>query len=778
MACNLSSKRLAAIYQVVTALYKDGSVKNISELKQWFSENRPEIKDHEIVDSILSTEDKALNEYIKDLETELNASERLNDYLKDLNKIVKKPDIDNQGEVIKLTKAIAKIITSDPNLDGDVLTNGLISTMNVKDLYERLIKAKGDEAISAAKQVLERELGNLSKFIKSSDKLREYRDKINKIKEGFIPEDIPLNTHRYQDKSSELVRLESELGDLKSIYLKYKKERAIEEIAKKEGFFGYKGDTAIKIKEFTLGKEYEFWETFRAMKFMLDISYAMVNLAPRVVSDLMTVREGGKWFPNYKKLGNYFREGTIDVFMDDVRAGTLSSKRATGSLAPKLLLRIKSDPLYSMSQRAGLKISESRSVINAEEYFHSTVLNRIKLLGLAKDISDDIMTSTINTVRFDMFKEFVNSHPGISEEETAKVAEFINNFTGTTNTNALGKANLLFSAPRLAFSRLALAFQHTTALARRLDVNKTLKDKKITYLTEADQYIAKEMTKMITGYAKLFGMTAALGAIFKNIDFGEDDEDSDFLKVRGNTTSYDYTGGMGSMYRMLADALHLTFGVDKDANYLDKQRLGMREREGDKATDIIFETLFKNKLHPAITGTMGVISGKDFFGNPLAQGEGSSRLIAAGEALLPISVSTVVESISDKLSDNPTQTGIESTVTGLLQIIGVNAFEGENKGQSVSSRRFFNKHEFKPTPEYPKTLAMSGNEKDNRLLWLRHEYKNMHGDMIGELIESNPDMSLSTFKSQVSAKENAVQREFMKKYSDDIKKLNKVKKGK
>lgn len=802
MACKVKNTRLSAIYDVILSLTRDNpNIKTLGDIQEWFKINRPGIQPEEIVDALVATTPKKVNEAKSNLtklrngiKREAQISDKLTDLINQLDTTTELTPDQKVQEVNNLTKELLDLVLKNTSLS---LEQKHKIALNLGDIdIQFRVLFKNQSTRDKTKQIIERLVGEIKADLNTKNVNERVKDLDKKI-ESLEGDEIdasaiadPDANVRFDPLEDAIAREERELSALKGAFERLKSDLKIKARATEEGLFGFKSEGAINFRINTLKMGREGWEVMRTLKFMFDASAFGVQLAPVVIPaltkvDLKALASGNmtEAFASQRQLAKIFRQTFIDVVGENLRESARAYKagdkdalrKANGLLTARITREIKNDPLYELMVKSDLKISEARSLSRSEEMFHSTILNKWRVLGLAKDISEDTMIATLNSYRAMLFKEFHLLHPGLSDAEYKKVARFINNLTGTSHVNT-GAAAFVLSAPRLALSRLQLAFIKPLGLIGRIDAPRSIKEGGLRFQDAADQYIAKQLFQMWYGYARIFAMIGALGALGAGIDFGEDPEETDFLRVRAGSTMYDFTGGMGAMYRMAVKVLTAWFGTSEGASYLAKKRNNFLESQGKSAIDAAIKDLIRNRLHPTITGIDQIITGKDFFGKPYHElfgpGAVGARAEAIARSLSPIFITTLM----DQMFFTPNSNFTEDNFISILQFFGVNTFEFQDSSSSLESTEFFNRIKAKPNTEYPDQLSLSKNENDTRLQYLRMKYKEAYGNLMGDLIKASPNMTKAEFQSKLRSKSGSLKREFLTEHKDQIDKLNKIKK--
>lgn len=462
------------------------------------------------------------------------------------------------------------------------------------------------------------------------------------------------------------------------------------------------------------------------------------------------------------------------------------TQRIQGRVAQDNYQKMVTDPYYPIVSKTKLQLSKPKSVIFSEEMFHDTTLNRVPLAGLAKDISENLMTSPLNFIRFNLMKEFIMANPGASIEEMNKVAGLLNAQTGTDAMQSSRVASSIFSAVKLTASRLKLVFKYNPLYAAKgIDLKESLSQGGLKFQSAADRYVAKEIAKMWGAYTASFVILAGIASLRNeycekcpHIDMTLNWQESDWLKFTGGNLSVDYTGGIGAIMRMLA-AMKMIGHTPENANPLTIQRLQMQKMAHETILDPVFRTLGKNKLHPSVQLAKELYTGKDFMDKPLSPHEGASRLELAARALSPISIETIIDLYRDKNTGK-----VEKAVGDILQIFGANVFSYEDKSAAPAYKRYFNTVvRSKPGASYPDDLSKKGIEDSFAVQYMRDKYKNLHGNMMANIIDENPHLDKSAFLAKVRSGEMKLQREFLadkdnKEVIKEIKTLRKASQAK
>ena len=586
--CRIQNDRLAAIYDVIKRLNEENGVNTLKGIFQWFNENYgTTISQDEIMDSLVATSPKKIKGAVRDFKDAIDRIRMEKDYLQQIDDLViegigSSAETASVAKMTKINNMVRRLFDAFGKNHEVTHSDGMTGRLSLEEIqqtYQDLFSTNPDHRERAA-QTIRTKLDALKSILRVKDletRVADYKKRIANLESDDVDVNNLLNPvtaipTRYTDA---VIEKESQLAELKNEIEKYMVKRRIEEKAKKYGLLGFKGPKAVRARVNLSLAFNESWEVTRTMKFFFDASVMATQLAPVVIPDMVGINIGKETrdlamqgdfkkaivnvFSSQKKLVGVLRDQLWKVFADDIVAtskeGSLwAAKRARGKEILRQTKEIMTDPLFGIARRMGLRISESRSLSGSEEMFHSTVLNRMKVLGLIKDVSEDLMVAPLNKYRFSLFKEFYLANPGIPESELMKATHFINELTGTSHINT-GVAGFVFSAPRLLLSRLHLAFFRPVGLIGALDIPGTVKNPLggIKYQTAADQFIANQLYRMWSGYAKMFALIAGIAAL-RNDDIDWPDFkkevkegllspfDADWLRIKGKHIKYDYTG--------------------------------------------------------------------------------------------------------------------------------------------------------------------------------------------------------------------------------------------
>ena len=784
MACTVNSQILNSIRDLVKALIKgnpaivtvDDVIKGIQATHPMYSErdildamtlgNKPivikdQIADAEEVGKLMRTQDIRVKKMLKVLEREIKDPKRklpnirsvqlLGDLIKDLRTLAAK--LEMRGDINKnISGKSAMSQVSQDELSNIIRKLGDVGILYSQSYGNVPLETKKENLIKAMKDIrrIQRalKLVNLDKSIKENqDKIKNLKEYERRLKSGELNnQGKPLKTTDLDLRHLENVRP----GDFLSKYNKQilEKQRELEELkatvkqkqdsltirAKAEKGFdimSFKWDTppAVELKNMLLHAKKEVWELPRTLQFMFDASAFLVQLAPVVIPTITGANVNynallkGDYqsaFVHQKLLKDAFWRGFVEI----IRYSKLNWKSTTSTHADAIYQEILKDPNYELMVKGGLKISKAKSLSKSEEFYKTEALNKIPVFGAIKDLSEDTMVATLNLYRSTMFNSMIKAFPDAINDvdQLIKIAETVNNLTGTTRdagqiTNAL---TYFMSAPRLIMSRLKLAFVNPV--------------RSIKFREAGDKARAIKTAQMFAGYGALMGIAYTLPGFEACLDPTE----SCFLRIKGFNNLFDFSGGIGSLYRMMANMYIINTGVPEGASEESMKRweylLNVR---GVKTFDEFAKTMIQYKLHPTLSTLFQAVPGKDFFGRPFEdnivpfvdpRGPVGSRVEAVGRSVLPIFVTTSVEQfVLDK------ESGIgEDLIISTLQFFGSSSFRYADGTQDPKAMNYFNEIK-KPRMSYPKWIKQEPSEKQQD--WLKIQYKKMWGDKVGELLK-------------------------------------------
>lgn len=266
---------------------------------------------------------------------------------------------------------------------------------------------------------------------------------------------------------------------------------------------------------------------------------------------------------------------------------------------------IRQHPHQLLRDKAGLTLTERGGKLSdREEYFASSVAERIPVIGAVVRASERSMATTLNLLRVAAFDQFVEQYPNATTDELKAWANWVNVATGRGDlgrmTPMANELALVFFAPRFAVSRIQtpfMAFKHWQ-----------------------QPRVRKEIAKDYSAVAAV-GLTAlGLGAL-AGLSVGLDPRDPDFGKIRIGDTHIDIWAGVQQPARLLA---RIMLGLT-DRTGLTGKHLTKAEKDVDPLELLGRFTAFK--VSPAITIPRELYRGKTAVGEETTPGETAVRSV-------------------------------------------------------------------------------------------------------------------------------------------------------
>lgn len=220
-----------------------------------------------------------------------------------------------------------------------------------------------------------------------------------------------------------------------------------------------------------------------------------------------------------------------------VRSHALALKAAFKRYtADEILQQIQRDQDYYLMDRAKLEFTESEGAGARvrEEHFNSRFLEKLGNNPVTRPIweviagSERHMTTYLNLVRYDAFKDFLQKYPNATDAELAAWARWINVTTGRGKI-PYGAGALLqhvVFAPRFAWSRFETAYVAAKELSPQ--IKKSVSERQ--FVGPEHPRVATEIAKDITSLGGLIGSTLALAKL-AGLEVGMNPNDPDFGKI-------------------------------------------------------------------------------------------------------------------------------------------------------------------------------------------------------------------------------------------------------
>jgi hypothetical protein len=793
---------------MITSLVHDPdlNIKTYEDVTSYFKKNFPGVLEIEIGQALFPVDEvkrsdmtSSLRNVKKRLRKLSNSVNRLDEILNvnesDKKKKKKTLQLEEAKEIARLIKDIRDLAGLDIKIPQEAYGNIVSQLENLAILQDAHFQTTGEVSESHIKRAIEslKQIRINGKIDSIDGKIEEVNDQINKLNDGSLRfEDIDnlSNSIKFKGLNKAIAEKELELQEKRSELDVALRKAKIKHLAAK-GIAGLDGKVARKVAELAYTFKESAWEPFRALKFMADISAWGVQAAPVVYNMMLNiniaegVRQGSvsAAFADQKALWDTFYDTTALVVWDGMKTSSLY--RSNSTLAREMLNDIKKRPAYLMAKRAKLQISETKSLTRSEEVFTSNIINKVPLFGAIKDVSEDTMVSTLNSLRMIKFEKFYDATNGsLDIEEYVKVAELINRMTGTTSKHgqAAGMLAYFMSAPKLLMSRILLMTRTPgEILLGGLDLKRS---NGTIFKTEADRFVALEWSKMVAGYsAATFLLTLLPG-----LSFEDDPYESGFLRYRSDDLAVDATGGVGTLARTIMKSYMLFLGAPEGASYTTKEKISyLKNVQRKDGFDALVDGFLRYKLHPTISAALQLIPAEDFFGEPfhaIGDSMAARRAEATIRAFLPISFEQLGDDImhlhdegigfDNALSPEARKEYVKIMTSSALQAVGMNTFRYDDQMADIKVMEFENEIKHSARPTYPKEIQNSnGNPTKD---YFRGKYKKIWGDILGEMIKSRGSDASQISKKQYKAMNKKAIRqakaEFKKRYSEEFKSRN------
>lgn len=268
---------------------------------------------------------------------------------------------------------------------------------------------------------------------------------------------------------------------------------------------------------------------------------------------------------------------------------------------------IQSRPTYDLMQKAKLDVGTT------EEQFPSHLAEKIPVLGRMYKASEAAYTGFVYRMRADVFDKYINiaKEAGIDvsdKEQLQSIGKLVNSLTGRGN---LGKAeqvagvvNNVFFSPRFLKSNLDFLTAHQ-------------------FQKDVTPFVRKEAA---TNLVRVVAGTATILQIANSIKPGSVDFDprsSNFGKIRTNGTTFDVSGGMGSVITLAAKLATMSSksSITGKVTPLNSGKYGAQT-----GVDTLVN-FAEGKLSPIASIARDILKGQDFNGNkPTLLGEANNLL--------------------------------------------------------------------------------------------------------------------------------------------------------
>jgi len=255
---------------------------------------------------------------------------------------------------------------------------------------------------------------------------------------------------------------------------------------------------------------------------------------------------------------------------------------------------IHSRPTYDLMKKAKLDVGTT------EEQFPTHLPAKIPILGRFYKASEAAYTGFVYRTRADVFDKYIKiaetAGVDLNKEELLSIGKLVNSLTGRGHLGSAervaGSINNFFFSPRFLKSNI----DFLTAHQFQKDVSPFVRKK-----------AAENLVKVIVGTASVLGIAYAI-----NPDSVElDPRSSNFGKIKVGKTTFDVTGGMGSILTLAARLLTMSSknALTGKVNPLNSGKFG-----ASTGADVLVN-FAEGKLSPSAGVIRDIIKGRDYNGN-------------------------------------------------------------------------------------------------------------------------------------------------------------------
>lgn len=681
---------------------------------------------------------------------------RINNIVSELSGMIDLRKSVNVSELIRLGGELRQLLRDYPEIVGSMqMADKLLEERNLLDnvfrIIERNKKIAKEDSLRAAREKLRQE------YEKKQEEIMNDMERVAAVELDADSFRFVKVTQRILDQEKIVAREKSRFD---AMMKKFRRQAQVNQRQSALGRASARAGFGVK----------DGWEIGRSLIYMADMSYFGNQLYPFIMKYLgdFDLRRGlelaketdgtwsdGAWaalsgtMPNMGGMLNVMKRGSWDIAKQHV-SNWLKTEEDRRQLTEQLMRQITDDPFYRLFKDAGLELASPGTIEFADEMWKSDFNQYVltdKLFGRTRDLSEDLMTVTINMARMEMMKDYYLSHPRATMQELTTYATGVNLFTGRGSTKnkdkwfnkPIGFLSYALSAPRLLISKIVLGarmlpfhimgYQGYAMGAELLGayggglvggligINATQRAGKLVNRYKENSPavrahiddLASAARGFLMTYHGISAITQIAAPLIGSSDIGDDpDEAKDYLKVRIDDVILDPSGGFGSLYRT---ALKIF-------------QLGAGSAYGSDGKDLMTEYLITNRLHPSANVIWGAYTGQDFFGAPYAKKDADLGFMTvpqellshvfALQALLPITYQQILEGFNQARSSDEGVIDVLGTAsfTTTTSFLGVNAYQVETDLQRAEAREIPNRLGVKdwkwPKPTYPSSLDLPG----------------------------------------------------------------------
>lgn len=289
---------------------------------------------------------------------------------------------------------------------------------------------------------------------------------------------------------------------------------------------------------------------------------------------------------------------------------------------------ILSNPDYPLAQKAGLDTGTT------EEQFPTHLAEKIPVLGRLYKASEAAYTGFVYRQRMDIFSKYLQIAKTAGVDITDKtqlesIGKLVNSLTGRGHLGAVGEkaagaVNNIFFSPRFLKSNLDFLTAHQLQKGVTPFVRKQA---------------ATNLVKVIAGTATILGIANAVRP--GSVDL--DPRSSNFGKIKIGKTTFDVSGGMGSILTLAA---RLATMSSKSATTNKITPLNSGKYGAQTGADVLVN-FGEGKLSPIASVVRDILKGQDFnYNKPTVLGE-------ANNLLTPLPVTNAISLFQSPDGANP-----------------------------------------------------------------------------------------------------------------------------
>ena len=279
--------------------------------------------------------------------------------------------------------------------------------------------------------------------------------------------------------------------------------------------------------------------------------------------------------------------------------------------ADEIDVLIKQHENHETRIKAGLKIKSMENIkfSDREEYFLSSLGEKIPLYGHVVRASNRHMVSHLNLMRVMAFDRFLDLYPDSTDAELKNWASYVNIASGIGDMGSFNKVaselSVAFFSPRFSTSRIQMPYE--------------------VFKYRKTPRVRKEIAKNYMKFLSIVGLTLWLAKL-AGADIELDPEDPDWLKIQIGDTRIDPWGGLQQPARVtVLSAMKTlsTFGVIKMKKNIDLYNAMAR--------------FIRYKLSPAVSAPLELAQGKSAIGEEVTPIQTFTRIVT------PLAAEEVVE---------------------------------------------------------------------------------------------------------------------------------------